>query len=174
MRIPAIIVTTFLLAGCGSGATDEDGDGSISMAEAAREAEAGGIRPEPGQYRGTVELVSVDIPNAPPQVVEMMKSSMGSQSSEYCLTPEEAERGFERMAEESGEGDCSFERFDADGGDIDAVMVCNQQGNEMRMTMQGTGGATSSQMRMTMEGEAPGMGTMTMTLRSNHERIGDC
>ena len=174
MRGLTILMAVPLLAACGSGATDADGDGTISMEEAAREAESGGIKPEPGQYRSTVELVSVDIPNAPPQVIEMMKGSMSGQSSEYCLTAEEAEKGFERMARESNNGDCAFESFDVDGGDIDAVMVCNQQGNELRMTLDGTGARTSSQMRMTMEGEVPGMGRMTMAMNANHERIGDC
>ncbi|GMM92751.1 DUF3617 domain-containing protein [Qipengyuania sp. MTN3-11] len=174
MRGLATIMVLPMLAACGNGASDADGDGTISMEEAAREAESGGIKPDPGQYRSTVELVSVDIPNAPPQVVEMMKNSMNGESSEYCLTAEEAEQGFERMARESSEGDCSFERFDADGGDIDAVMVCNQQGGQLRMTMEGTGTRTSSQMRMTMEGDMPGMGEMSMTLTADHERIGDC
>ncbi len=174
MRIVGIAAVVLLAASCGNSGADADGDGQISMEEATAEAQSSAIRPEPGQYRAVVELISVDIPGAPPQVVDMMKQSMAQQTTEYCLTPEEAERGFEEMARQSNEGNCTFDRFDVDGGSIDAAMTCNQDGQNMSMTMQGTGTSTSSDMTMTMNGDIPGMGSMAMTMNVEHERIGDC
>lgn len=179
MRYPTIAATTLFLAlaACSGGEEQQAGSGETisteEVAERAREA----IRPEPGLYRSTVELLQVDIPGAPEGVTEMMKGAMSGSNttSEYCLTQEEVDRGFEEMVRNSQAGDCSFERFDAEGGKIDAVMTCETpDGNTARMTMQGTGGPTSSEMMMTMESDIPGMGTANMRLKATHERIGEC
>ena len=163
------------LASCGNPDPDADGDGSISMDEAQAEMErSGAVKPQAGQYRATVELVELEADNAPPQAVDMMKQMM-SRSFEYCLTQEDADRGFEQMARESQDDSCTFDRFDVDGGDIDAVMNCQGDGGEtMRMTMTGTGTETSSDMTMMMQGNIPGQGEGSMTMRTQHERIGDC
>lgn len=177
MRYPMIAAMTLsmALAACSSGEEEAGSGETISneeVVERAREA----VRPEPGLYRSTVELLEVDLPGAPEGVADMMRDAMGSNApTEYCLTQEEVDEGFEEMARNSQNGDCSFERFDADGGEIDAVMNCNTgDGNTARMTMQGTGGPTSSEMTMTMESEVPGMGTANMRMKATHERIGDC
>lgn len=173
----AAAISALSLAACGS-ADDAGADaaGGLSSEEVAdRASEA--IRLEPGQYRSTAELVRIDIPGAPAQVVEMMKRSMSGQNttSEYCLTPEDAANGYEEMAKNSADGECSFARFDVDGGDIDAEMVCrNVNGENARMTLDGTGTSTSSDMTMTMEMTIPEMGTGTMVMRARHQRIGDC
>ncbi|MGV3555928.1 MAG: DUF3617 domain-containing protein [Croceibacterium sp.] len=143
------------------------------MADRAREV----VRPDPGLYRANVELLEIDMPGAPAGMEDNMKRMMGGANSttEYCLTREDAERGFEEMARNSQKGDCSFERFDADGGRIDAAMTCRGgEGSVMRMTMQGIGGRTSSEMAMSMQTEAPGMGKTTMRMKATHQRIGDC
>lgn len=173
----AAAVSALSLSACGS-ADDSgtDASGNLSSEEVAdRASEA--IRLEPGQYRATGELVSIDIPGAPAQVLEMMKQSMSGQNttSEYCLTAEEAAKGYEEMARNSGQGECSFSRFDVDGGDIDAEMTCKSAGGEdARMTLAGTGTSTSSDMTMTMEMTIPEMGKGTMVMRAQHQRIGDC
>jgi hypothetical protein len=178
VRYPTIAAMTLsmALAAC-SGGEEEAGSGETisneEVAERAREA----VRPEPGLYRSTVELLEVDLPGAPEGMADMMKRAMGESNTanEYCLTQEQVDEGFEEMARNSQNGDCSFERFDADGGKIDAVMNCKApDGNTARMTMQGTGGPTSSEMTMTMASEVPGMGTANMRMKATHERIGDC
>lgn len=165
-----------LVAGCSGGTeVDADGDGTISSDEAA-EAAANfdeSVRPEAGQYRASIEVLEVDIPGAPPQVAEMMKSSMSSTTSEFCLTEEQAARGFEEMAQQ-GQEDCTYDKFEVDGGSIDAAMTCKQAGNEVKMTVVGTGGRTSSEMTMTMTGDFAGMGEGTMKMKTSQERIGDC
>lgn len=175
-----VAVTAALsLAACGSADEAETGAAGgegLSDAEIAERAEDA-VTLEPGQYRSTVEMVSVDIPGAPPEAVAMMKRaiSSGNTTTEYCLTPEEAEKGYEEMARNSAQGDCNVRRFDVDGGDIDAEMTCTAaDGTEARMTLDGTGSRTSSDMTMTIETDVPGLGEGTMTMRAQHERIGDC
>ncbi|MDG5746979.1 DUF3617 domain-containing protein [Qipengyuania sp. XHP0207] len=162
------------LAGCGGGTSaDADGDGEITSAEVAEKAEEM-VKPEAGQYRATSELVELEAPGAPPQAVELMRGMMDN-SFEYCLTQEEADRGFEEMARESQDSNCTFEKFDVNGSAIDAAMTCTGDGQgTMRMTMQGTGGRTSSEMTMTMVGNVAGQGEGRMVMKTSHERIGDC
>lgn len=184
-RSVVIAVCTFALSACGGSGPDADpaagadanGDGEITVAEAIDKS-SDMVKPEPGKYRNTVEMVNLEIPGAPKEVQDMMKQvlSAGPQTNEYCLTAEEAEKGFEEMAKQAqNEDECSVERFDAAGGKIDAVMNC-KAGREgtARMTLSGVGTKTSSAMTMTIDAKAPDGKTMKMTMKSNQERIGDC
>ena len=176
-----------LLAACGGeteGSTDtaegsSAGDdaasgGDLSMAEVAERAREGTVRPQPGQYRSQVELVDLDIPGAPPQAAEMMRGQM-SQTTEFCLTQEDVEEGFRQLASQPQGGDCSFNKFDVDGGEIDAAMSCtNPGGGTVNISMQGTGRETSSEFTMRMSGDLGGTGEGSMTMKQTSERIGDC
>ena len=170
---------TGMLAGASDGSisgSSSDG-GTVSMEEAARRAEEI-VKPQPGQYRATVQVLDISLPGAPPQVVQQMEQmrKAGAQTREYCLTPEQANKGFEEMIKQANSDDaCTFSKFEANGGKIDAVMNCSRPGQGSgRMVMQGTGSRTSSNMTMTMNIEAPGGNQMTMKMRSEQERIGDC
>ena len=179
MRRPVIAATLLplMLAACGSEEPAASGEG-LSTDEVIERAQAAGadIKPEPGLYRSSVEIQEVSIPGAPAQMRDMMRSAMATQSDEYCLTEEEAEKGFEEMARQSqNDMNCTFERFDVDGGDIDARMTCSPQGQgSMTVEMTGTGTSTKSDMTMAMTGDMPGMGEMNMRMRIVNERIGDC
>lgn len=177
-RILLAATASLALAACGSSSADADGDGEISMEEAAAKSKDL-VKPQPGKYRATVEMVSIDMPGASEQVKNVMRQMMdqGPQIHEYCLSAEDAEKGFEEMARQSQQNgnNCSFEKFDADGGEIDAIMNCSAPGDgSARMTMKGTGSETSSQMTMTMDATGPGGQTMKMTMKNSQERIGDC
>lgn len=173
-----IALSAFTLAGCGSSETDSDGDGKISLEEAAAVSDGEFVKPDPGQYRSTVEFVDVQMPGAPEQVRDQMRAMLdqGPQTNEYCLTEEEAQKGFEvAIREAQAQDNCSFETFDIEAGEIDAVMVCQEPGRgTMRMTIEGKGGRTSSDTTMTMEMNGPDGETMTLVSRSQQERIGDC
>lgn len=176
-RLIVTACASLVLAGCGSPDADADGDGEISMAEAAQKSKDM-VKPQPGQYRATVEMINVEVPGAPKEVQDMMKQMMssGPQTHEYCLTQEEADKGFEEMAKQTQDNeDCSFEKFDTDGNKIDAIMNCAKDGEgQARMTLQGTGGRTSSDMTMTMNMTGPDGKAMKMTMKSSQRRIGDC
>ena len=184
--VPFLVLAFALpLAACGSAedpaneaAADSGGDSSagVSMAEAAKMAEAEGVKPQPGEYRSTVEIVEFSVPNAPPELKDMMRQSMTTQTSTFCLKEEDVKDGFQEMVRKAGEGDnCAFERYEVDGGRIDARMVCDvPQRGKMTMTLTGQGTETRSDMDMTMEGDMPGLGAMTMRMKSTQERIGAC
>jgi len=176
IRFALIPLVAIALAGCGSDKPDDASGGDVSMAEAAQRAKASGVKPQPGKYRVTMEMLEVSIPGAPANMADMMKQSMGGTSHEYCLTQEDVDKGFEEMAKRSQDKDnCSFERFDVNGGNFDATMVCEVQGQgRMTMTMNGKGTPTSSVVDMHMTGRAGHMGEMNMHMKATHERIGDC
>ncbi len=164
------------LAGCGESgteATDAEA-GGISQAELAERARDT-IQPQPGQYRAVMEVLEVDMPGAPEGSGDALRQMMDGQSREYCLTQADVDKGYEEMARQSQGGDCTFERFDVDGGSIDALMVCTgEQSTAMRMAMSGTATPTSSVMNMTMTGDMTGMGESTLRMKATHERVGDC
>lgn len=131
-------------------------------------------RPMAGEYRSNISFLSLDMPGAPPQMADMM-SKMMSRTITYCLTEAEIEEGFQAITNRSTRDseECEYERFNYTGGEIDAVMLCRVDGRDMRMEMSGTGSATSSDITMTMSGDF-GMGDGSMTMRAQHQRIGDC
>lgn len=183
MRIQCALAATsiLVLAACSSEEPAVDDTGAdISIEEAVEVVEKQGMKPEPGQYRSTVEVLEVSIPGLPENLADMaqqqMRQQMGGQSTLYCLTPEDVEKGYEEMARQSQEeANCTFSRFDVDGRDIDAEMVCNPSGQgEMTMTLNGTGTSTGSEMEMAMRGDLQGMGEMTIRMKAMHERVGDC
>lgn len=176
-RGATIAVLGVALATCG-GADQEEAAASgdtISMEDAAEIARNSKMKPQPGQYSANIEVLEVDIPGAPEGTADMMRNMMGNTTTKYCLSQEDVEDGFEQMARQSQDGDCTFERFDVNGGTFDGRMVCNMPGQgSMTMTMRGEGTPTSSTMDMTMEGDIGGMGQSTIRMRATHERVGDC
>lgn len=166
------------LAGCG-----EEKKEPVTADEVI--AESGELEtPRPGQYRTTVEIVDVSIPGLPAAQAEQMKSMMGNmsaQASAYCLTEQEARKGFEdsirKMTEGSGGMKCEFEDFAVDGGKIAAALACQgPQGMSADIALDGTASAEASAMRMKMTQKTamiPG-GEMRMEMKMDSRRVGDC
>lgn len=169
-------VLPLALAACGGEQPAGDEGGDISMADAAERMADNAVKPMAGEYRLTVEVLEVNIPGAPANIADMMRQQMAAQPSQYCLTQEQVDKGFEEMARQGQEsGDCSFNRFEVSGGSIDAEMVCNAAGQgTMTMTISGEGTPTRSVMETNMQGNMGEMGDMTIKARATHERIGDC
>lgn len=177
-RFAGIAMIGLMVASCdGKTSADADGDGEITAEEMAdiTSAAVENVRPQAGQYRSTTQLLEIDLPGAPREVVDMMRSRMSGRKTEYCLTQEEVDKGFEEMARQSQQGDCSFNRFEISGGEMEAEMSCSTpEGGVTRMTMAGTGTPTSSDMTMNISGSIPGMGDAKMVMNVKAERIGDC
>ncbi len=176
IRITTIIAAAgavLLAAGCSdSGAADADGDGTISLNEAAKRAEGQGYKPVPGLYRTTVTMTGMEFPGMPR---DMAGHGAGLNTTvEDCLTQEEVDKGYEELLKQGQDGDCSYERFDIAGGKLDAVMVCRAQGGATRMEMQGTTTPTSAEFDATMGIDVQGVGKGTMRFNAKHERIGEC
>lgn len=172
-------LAALLLAGCG----DEPGEPKTAdeVIEASREL----TKPRPGQYVSSTEVIDFSVPGLPPEQAEQMKAMMGGMAAEetsYCLTPAEAEKGFEDAVRKMGEGgtdgmNCEFNRFDVSGDGLDAELACTgPQGMNATMKMDGTMAAESSTMHMEMTQKAaqiPG-GEMSIEMRMKSRRVGEC
>lgn len=164
------------LAACGK---KQEANGPKSVEEVKQEA-AKLDRPSPGQYRQTMEITRIDVPGMPPQAAEQMKAMMQkSQAREFCLTREDSEKGFRDMYKDMGkrDGQCTWSRFNAGGGKLDAQMNCKSpQGGNGLITLAGTVSETGSDVTMSMDmsGAAQPMGNMKMTMHLTTRRVGDC
>lgn len=130
------------------------------------------MKPQPGKYNSDITLIDADIPGLPKQMLGMIKKRM-SRSTEICLTAEEVEEGYKQALARTQDGECTYERFNATGGTIDAVMICESPNGPMTMTMNGTGTPTNSDVTMNVVGNM-GQGEGSMTMRVVQTRIGDC
>ena len=160
-----------LLAGCsGGGNADADGNGEVSMKEAAKKAE--GLRPQAGQYKAVITMTGIDIPGMPP---EMAGHGGGmTTNTEYCLTQAEVDKGYQEMMKRGQNGECTYESFNLAGGKLDAVMLCKAGEGDARMTMSGTVTPTTSDFTATMAMKFADAPEGTMTFTAKHERLGDC
>ncbi|MEL6528640.1 MAG: DUF3617 domain-containing protein [Pseudomonadota bacterium] len=144
---------------------------AIGTASTAQQIDAE-MKPLPGQYSANITVQSVDMPDAPPEMAGMIGNMM-NQEFNFCLTQQEVEEGFRSVMNRSQQGECSYTRFNATGGKIDAEMTCDAGGSPMTMVMKGTGSPTSSDVTMTMSGDM-GMGPGSITMRVVNRRLGDC
>ena len=71
------LVAAILLAACGGGEADADGDGELSGDEVAAEA-SGLIQPRPGQYRASLELLEFDAPGMTEEAKAQMQQIFAS------------------------------------------------------------------------------------------------
>lgn len=172
-RIIMAVAGAMLLSGCsGGGDADADGNGELTAKEVAKKAKAEGITPEPGQYKAVITMTGIDIPGMPP---EMAGHGAGmTTTTEYCLTKEEVDKGFEEMMKRGQNGECSYKKFVMKDGAFDGVMVCKTPDGEARMTMVGTATPTTSDFTATMAMNFEGAGDGTMKFAAKHERVGDC
>ena len=172
------LAAAILLAACGGGDPDADGDGALSEEELAAEA-AGLVQPEPGQYRASLELLEFDAPGMPPEAKEQMEQIFASGLAEgntFCMTEADvAQGGPEEMVKNLAEGDCTMNSFNVSGNTVVADMQCpGQGGGTSKVRMEGQMRADGSTMTMDMEQDVPNVGATTMKMRVTSERIGDC
>jgi len=172
------LAAAILLAACGGGEADADGDGEISSAELAAEAE-GLVQPRPGQYSAKLELLEFDAPGMPAEAKEQMQQIFASGLSDgnsFCMTEADvAENGPEKMVENLAEGDCTMNSFNVSGGTVVADMQCpGPSGATSKVHMEGTMTAEGSTMTMDMRQDIAGMGATTMKMRVTSRRTGDC
>jgi len=166
------LAATALLAGCDSG------DAPKNEEDVAREM-ANLDKPNPGLYRSTSQIVRFDVPGMSAEQTEQMKSMFAAsdESREFCLTKDEAERGFEEMIRKLAEGNCIYDRFKVSGGKLDALLTC-ETGKDMQASieMNGTMGREGSKMTMAVDQSAPGVpgGSIKMAAEVVSQRIGDC
>ena len=178
MKHAAILLACALpLAACDSKSEVDARSASVEdVAEQVADARGSDSFVRPGKWRSSVQIEEFDLPGAPPEAASAMRSMHNrAQVSESCLTPEEAKRPKEDFFAGSNKN-CRYDHFTMGGGKIDAVMKCTGEGMAQTMAMQGTYGPDAYQMRMSMKAEAGSgpAGGMTMKMRVDAKRVGEC
>lgn len=167
------MLAAIMLAACGG--SEEKAAGGLSKEEVAAEASTA-IKPQPGQYTSTVELLAFDVPGLTGPMMEQMKVQAQSglaQGNSFCLTPDKADP--KAMLQNIAESDCTFNQFDVNGTAITADMVCKGNGGpEGHVQMDGTMTANGSVMTMAMQQSMGNMGVVNMKMRVTSKRTGDC
>lgn len=132
---------------------------------------------QPGQYRVVLRVNRVEFPGMTGAMADNAKTMFGTsaQTSEYCLTREDAGKGREDYYRRTlAKGDCKYERLNLTAKAIDAVLVCQTgQGMTARNEVVGTFTATGSNVVVKSINQIAG-GTVSMEAEVSSERIGDC
>ena len=174
-----VIATAYALTVAGCNAEPQVRAENASVEQVAEQvADAGGsdIVVRPGKWESRIRIEEFELPGAPPEA----KAAMGRlhdrvQVHESCLTPENAKRPKEDFFAGASKN-CRYDHFTMGNGQIDAVMKCTGEGMAQTMAMQGTYSPDTYQMRMTMKADAGAgpPGGMTMTMRVDAKRVGEC
>jgi Protein of unknown function (DUF3617) len=179
--MPRSLIPVALILGLSLGACSKQADEAQTPAQASAAAQSAALamRPQPGKYRVITKVTKVSMPGMPPAAAAQagkMFSATG-QSTEFCLTPEQANLGYEEMTKRSAQGKCTYERFSAEGGRLDAAMTCQTgRGMTTKSQVSGTFSPTGSNITMTNDATVPGLpgGRMQMEISAVTERLGDC
>ncbi|WP_239806557.1 DUF3617 domain-containing protein [Croceicoccus hydrothermalis] len=161
----------FTLPGCSDDAPTEN----PTVEQAASEAEKL-ERPDPGQYRQTITVNTLDMPGAPDEIVAQVRSAIEQNATRtYCLTPEQASEGFaDQFRRVTENEDCTWNRFGVDDGDVDALLTCGGGADgEVTIAMEGNVSSTGSRIDMRMNQTNAAM-NMDIVMTMESERLGDC
>jgi hypothetical protein len=180
-RIATVTLTALALvalAACNSGGPKSE--------EQVKEEIAKIEKPQPGQYKSSMKVTKFEIPGLGAKEAEAFKGLMAgtAQNQTYCITKEESEQGFKEMTKQFEKGKCTYERFDATGGRLDARMTC-EVGAGMTSTVEIAGTTTSEGSNMVLkinqtakggagQGFGPGGGSMNIEMEVSSQRVGDC
>lgn len=150
---------------------------NASPEEVAKAAKASGatVQMHPGQWETQIQILSMDMPDMkgmPPQFAERLKEQlMKPRTVKSCMTEEDARQGPSKAF--SGDSKCKFEKYEMNGGTIDAVMACPGPQGEVKMHMNGTFAAETFTVEQAMDMTGP-TGAMHTKARVTGKRIGDC
>lgn len=176
MKTLISVVALSALAACGSKKDVDLKNASVDeVVAASKDAQ----KLDPGQWKTTVEIVSVDMPGLPPAQKAMMDQQMAAHKTttvENCVTKADAEKPPAKMF--GGDGQCTFERYQVSGGKMDGKMTCAPKGMPGKMEMSMTGSFSSTKYAVETESKmsgAPGLpGDVTTKTRITGERVGEC
>lgn len=182
MKYAVLLVACALpLAGCKKAPEVNEKNASVAeVAEAVRESR-GDAFVRPGKWQSKLTIEEFEVPGLPPEMAQRMKQTMAQyqeRSFETCLTKEEAKRPKGDFFTGKDEGNCRYDHFRMGSGKIEAVMRCggDSEGGRQVMQMAGNYSPNSYDMKMSMKqegGESTAAG-MTMTMKVDAKRIGEC
>ena len=167
------------LAACNQGPEVDERNASVEdVAAKVREATGDGRFIRAGEWTSTSAIEEMTVPGFSAEENARMKQVMaksGSHEFTTCLTEEDVKQPEGKFF--TGNDQCRYDHFTMSRGKIDAAMRCQATGGGTQvMTMTGSYAPDSYQMRMEMKGEGmPGAsGAMTMRMRVDSKRIGEC
>lgn len=170
-RVGAAALALFIIGGC-----QQKAPSAQEILEQASHLEA----PLPGLYRSETRLEAFALPGASRRDAQLLRRRMAGvqpQVAQSCLTPEQARQGFAPLVQQLQQGDCRFDSFVANSGQMRAELHCTAPGGVLsHVQMEGTGAASGSSMRLTIEQRGPAIpgGLQTMTLNVASRRVGRC
>jgi hypothetical protein len=175
---PVLIACVLTLAACGREPEVDARNASVEEVAEQVAGASGGSEAfvRPGKWESRVQIEEFELPGAPAEAKTAMRSMYDrSMVSESCLTPEEAKRPKEDFFAGKGKN-CRYDHFTMGNGKIDAVMKCTGEGMAQTMAMRGSYSPDAYQMRMSMKADAGAgpPGGMTMTMRVDAKRVGEC
>ena len=179
MRRIAVVVAFAALAACNKGGSVHEQTASLEqVANAVRQSGvASDVVLHPGEWQVSGTMEEFNIPGMPAEAQSAMKQAMsqhGNMSYRYCLTPEQAKRPQGKFFNKQAANNCRYDHFNMGGGKIDAVMRCDGKPSSMTMTIDGTYGPDNYATRVQMNMEGGPQGSMSMKMRSEAKRVGEC
>jgi hypothetical protein len=179
-RTALLIACALPLASCNKPQVNERNASVADVANAVSKAGIAGesfIRAGQWQVKGTIE--EMNVPGMPAQAQAEMKRAMSqvqNNTFEYCVTPEEAKHPAGKMFTGKDSGNCRYDHFTMGSGKFDAAMRCQEPGNAQTMTMamNGTYSPEAYDSHVSMNVAGGPQGSMTMKMRSEARRIGEC
>ena len=127
----------------------------------------------PGRWESKVTIEEMSIPGMGDMTEQMKSMGKSIDTHASCLTEEEAKRPKEDFFAGDNKN-CRYDHFNMAGGKIDAVMKCT--GGDATQVMTLTGGYTPDtyNMRMSMQSQGGSQAGMTMRMRVDAKRAGEC
>lgn len=180
MKIIAAVLACAALAACNKGSEIHERNASVDqVTQDARMANvATGMALRAGQWRLTGKMEKMEMPGLPASAQAEMQKMIGEKNNfttEYCLTPADAKKPHGDFFGGKKSENCRYERFDMADGKISAVMKCEgKPSGNMTMTIDGTYAADSYSTNASMEMADAGHGGMSMKMRTEAHRIGEC
>ena len=133
-----------------------------------------GVYVTPGKWVSKVMIENLHVPGAPPAMEAQMKGR-GSEERDYCLTPEEAKKPKENFFA-GNQNECRYDHFTMGDGKIDAAMRCTHEKMTQLVDFKGSYSPEAYQLAMDskVEGGPSDMAGMSMSMRVDAKRVGEC
>ncbi len=155
------------LAACGGGSTNETNTGKAAETGGGGSGTATAAAMQAGMWEITTNVTRIGAPSMPAGASMPMP---GPTTVRTCLTPEQAGQPGAGIFTGAGEGQgCTYESNNISGGQVQAVVQCNQGGQTMRSTVTGRFEATSFEVSQQVNASG-----VEMESRTVGRRVGEC
>lgn len=133
-------------------------------------------RPEPGEWTTDAQLTAFDAGADRSPMAAAMKARVGdTDTTEACLTDEEARKPLFGDLSPTAGANCTFRRFAYREGRLDATMVCENAGRTLTVSQRGSYSANAVDLVSTTAVKgADGKPVGSQTTRVTAKRTGDC